>query len=207
MKYAYQGKETEIAKAYGKGLGISTKTSILICKAIRGKNVERAKAILNGAISLKEPIRFTKFNDGVGHRPGMGPGRFPVKACTDILAVLKSAEANAQDKGLSSNLVVEHAAAHMAARSWRYGRQKRRKEKSTHVEIVLKEVAEVKKEKKQAKVETKVVEKKSEEKSVEKKAEPVAEKVAEKPAVKETPKTETKTENPKSEEKTEEKKE
>jgi large subunit ribosomal protein L22 len=124
----------------------------MVCKFIRNKNVQLAKKHLSEVILKKRAVPFTRFNDDVGHKAGMAAGRYPVKACQNILALLESAEANAQFKGLSTaDLVVLHASAQKGPDSWRYGRHIRRQAKRTHIEIVLEERKTAKKEKKQEK--------------------------------------------------------
>ncbi len=144
-------EKEHMSRAAGRGLNVSTKASIELCNAIRGKTVGRAKAILQGVIDIKTPIRFTRFTNGVGHRRGMASGRYPAKAATEILSLLESAESNAQFKGLNtSDLLIRHISAQKGANIWRYGRIRRRKTKNTHVEIVLVE-GKKKEERKQAK--------------------------------------------------------
>ncbi len=139
QKYAYQGSMENAAKAFGRRLPISTRHGVEICKAIKGNTVDRARGVLEAAINKEEPIKFTRSTEGAGHKKGMGGGKYPVKACTKILDVLNSAEANAQHQGLSTDLVVEHACAHEASRNMKYGRHLGREEKATHIEIVVKE--------------------------------------------------------------------
>ena len=146
--YAFQGSEKNTAKAFGRRLPISTKQSIEVCKAIKGKHVEKARAVLQMAIDKERPIKFRRFTEGAGHKRGIGSGKYPVKTSGEILKVLNSAEANAQNSGLGADLIVHHAAAHQASRGYKYGRHRGRKEKSTHVEIVLKETKGSKKPKK-----------------------------------------------------------
>jgi len=135
MKYAFQKFEKEkMARAYGRDLPISTKQSIEICKLIKGKSVEKAKKILENV--EKKAVPFTRFNRDVGHKPGIGPGRYPIKTAKNILKVLKNAETNASQKGLS-DLVIIHSCCHKAARSWHYGRKRRQKNKRSHIEIIL----------------------------------------------------------------------
>ncbi len=156
-RYAYQGSTAGVAKALGKALPVSTKQCVEICKAIKGKPLSKAVALLEAAANLERAIPFTRFTEGAGHKPGIGPGKYPVKAARQVLQVLKAVEANAQNQGLSSDLVVIHAAAHQASRSYKYGRHVRRKEKSTHLEVVVKEAEgarRVAKEKKQAQPKT-----------------------------------------------------
>ena len=78
--YSFQNFNESTAKAYGKSLPISTKSSINICNAIRGKNVSKVENYLTDVVALKLAVPFTRFNDGVGHRRGnMASGRFPKK--------------------------------------------------------------------------------------------------------------------------------
>jgi large subunit ribosomal protein L22 len=163
MKYAYKNYTENMARASGRDLGISLKQSINITKCLRGKSVERAKAILEQAIALKKPIPFTRFMNGLGHKPGMASGRYPVNACKEILAILVAAEANAQNKGLGTCKVV-HAAAQPAAKPYHYGRRRRIKTRRAHIEIVIQETEPAKKKDKK-KEEKKDVEKKEEQKA------------------------------------------
>ncbi|MBT4540314.1 50S ribosomal protein L22 [Candidatus Woesearchaeota archaeon] len=140
-KYAFEGYNKELmSRAVGNSLGISTKQSIEICNFVRRKPVVRAKKILENVINEKEAIPFKRFNSDVGHKPGIGPGRYPKKASEAILSLIKAAEANAQFKGLNtSNMVIKHICAHKASTPWHHGRQRGVKMKKTHVEIVLEE--------------------------------------------------------------------
>jgi large subunit ribosomal protein L22 len=152
-RYAKQIDNPEhVAKALGLTLPISTKHAIEICTFIRKKEIQRAKTMLEDVIKLKIPVPLKRFNWNVGHKKGkIMAGRYPVKACKEILKLIKSAEANAQFKGLNtSNLIITHIAANRAAKQQHYGRQRRREMKRTHVQIMLEEKAE-KQEKKQNK--------------------------------------------------------
>ncbi len=156
-KYAFADYNKELmARAAGRDLPISTKQSIEICNNIRHKQLKQVKRILEDAITERRAIRYTRFNKNIGHKPGMAAGRYPIKAATNILAVLKSAEANAQVKGLNTkNLCVVHVCAHKAARPLHYGRQRGTAMKRTHVEIILQEKAQETKEKKTHEQQTK----------------------------------------------------
>ena len=55
--------------------------------------------------------------------------------------MLKSVEANAQFKGLSTaDLIIKHIIAQKGPNVWRYGRQKRRHAKKTHIEVIVEEI-------------------------------------------------------------------
>ena len=133
-------KET-MAKALGTSLPVSSKHAIEICRMIRNQKVEKAKAMLEKVVELKQAVPFKRFYKNVGHRKGsMGPGRYPTKAAEQILSVLESAEANALFKGLdSSELIITKSVANKASRPMRYGRKRRGKSKRTHVEIIIAE--------------------------------------------------------------------
>ena len=146
--YAFQKFDSEkMARALGKDLPISVKHATMVCNAIRGKPIQRARNILADAIGLKKAIPFTRFNMDRGHKPKIGPGRYVVNTCTEILKILNSAEANGHQKNLD-NMKIIHVCAHKASKPWHYGRQRRRQMKRAHIEIV---VAEKKKEPKEAK--------------------------------------------------------
>jgi len=158
MAYNYSAKaEGNSAKAVGVSLPISTKQSIMICNMLRGKNVQVAKDELEKVAKLQKAVPFTRFNKDMGHRKGnMAGGRFPQKACTHILSIIKSAESNAQFKGLSStNLIISHISAQQGPKIWRHGRQSRRQAKRTHIEIIVQEMKKAAKEKTSEKKEVK----------------------------------------------------
>jgi len=146
-KYSFSTTKPH-AKAIGQSLSISTKHSIEIADLIRGKKVLRAKQLLQQTVDMKQPIPFKKYTGDVGHRRGkMASGRYPVKACGEILNLLNSAQANAESRGLSTDdLVVKHIVANKGPNVGRFGRQRGRKAKRTHVEIILTEKKTVKKE-------------------------------------------------------------
>jgi large subunit ribosomal protein L22 len=140
MKYASAYDSEKMARAQAVALPVSFKQSAEICRHIRNKPYRTAIRILEQAISLEVAIPFTRFNrGGTGHRKGIGgPGRYPVKASTQLLKLLKSAYANASQKGLNTNeLIVKSAVAKQGPKTPKYGRIRGRKAKRTHVEIVL----------------------------------------------------------------------
>ncbi|MEA2037849.1 MAG: 50S ribosomal protein L22, partial [Nanoarchaeota archaeon] len=191
MVYNYSTKIKEnMAKAVLVAAPFSSKQGIEISNAIRGKDLSRAKKILESIISMEKPIKYTRFNKDTGHKPGIGPGRYPIKAATLILELLNSAEANAIHKGLNiDSLIVYHISTQRSSRPLRYGRQRGRLGKRATIELVLEEQAK-KKEKKQEK---KVSTSKTEVKKETSKAEPKKEEVKVK-ETKEEVKTESKVE-------------
>src|SRR3989338_3092883 len=139
IKYAAKANGEHIAKACGRNLSISTKHSVEICSLLRGKKLSDAIRILDESIKMKRPIPHRRFTGDVGHKPGMGPGRYIVNACTEIKIILKSVQANASVKGLGKNLVITHMCAHKAATPMKYGRHRRRQSKRTHIEVFVAE--------------------------------------------------------------------
>jgi large subunit ribosomal protein L22 len=146
--YNYSARINEHrARAVGLLLPISTKQSVEICKFIRGKKVQKAINMLSEVIDMKKPVPFNQFANGAGHKHGIGPGKYPVKACNEILKLVKLVESNAQHKGLNtSGLEIVHICAKKGPKSWHYGRQSRIAMKRTHVEIVVEEKETKKKE-------------------------------------------------------------
>lgn len=132
-----------MARAIGRDVDVSPKQAIEICNRLRRKSLSRAKQILQDAIAMRKPIEFTRFTNGLGHKPGnIAAGRYPVKASQTILALLESAEVNAQSKGLNtSNLSIIHVCAHRANEPFHAGRQRRSQMKRAHVEVVMQEAA------------------------------------------------------------------
>ena len=175
-KYAFKDYDKDsMARSAVSAASVSTKHCIEIANVLRGKKVERAKTILIETMNLKKAIPFLRFNKGIGHKRGIGPGRYPVKACTEMLGALNTCEANAQAKGLNtSELKIIHISTHMASRPWHYGRARRRRMKRTHIEIVLEGIKnKAKKVEKPAEKETANIEKPVKEKpKIEKKDQP-----------------------------------
>lgn len=139
--YAYQKSEESTAKAVGRNLSISPKQGTEICKYVRGRPLKQAKMLLQQAIDEKRAVPFTRFSNGLGHKPGMSAGRYNPKACSLILKIIESAEANAKNKGYnSSDMKVVHISMQIGPRNSHYGRQRRSIFKNSHIEVVLQEV-------------------------------------------------------------------
>ncbi len=82
----------------------------------------------------------------MAHRPGLGPGGYPVKVAEHVLSLLESAEQNAEYKGLDTDtMVVFHISAYpgQPSKGYRpraYGRSSPWFKESTNIEVILKEV-------------------------------------------------------------------
>ena len=147
INYVYnEDDKNKTAKALGRSLKISPKHAREICNKIRGMNIENAREYLEDVIEMKKAVPFKKHNKKVGHRRGLDgwpTGRYPVKAATQILDVLKNAEANAEYKGLDTeNLKIMHISSHRGyvIRGWTpraFGRASPFNTPTTHIQIVL----------------------------------------------------------------------
>ena len=140
VKYSLEEMKENMAKAYGQSLGISTKKSVEICRTIRNMNVSKAKSFLERVMKKEEAVPFKRYMHDTPHRTGMAAGKYPITAASGILKIIKSAESNAQSKGLgTSDLYIVHISAHLAARPYHYGRKKKSKMKRTNLQVVLEE--------------------------------------------------------------------
>jgi large subunit ribosomal protein L22 len=153
-KYAFQGMTESMARAMKRDAEVSLKVALEMASFLKGKKTSEAKIILERVLKKTQAIPFKRFTDGVGHRPGAGitAGRYPQKGSEIFIELIKSAEANAQAKGLSTELKIIHLSPQKASGAYHYGRLRRRKFKRANLEIVIQEIAketkEVKKEKK-----------------------------------------------------------
>ena len=153
VKKGYQAEVKggkKAAKAIAKNQPVSTKYATELCREIKGKTVSSVEKRLERIREHKEFLPLRQYNKKVGHRKGRSvsgvkSGRYPERLCSAFLKVLESAKANADFNGMDSeNLLVTHCFA-----SKGFGRRstqpkghiagKRRKRKSTHIEIVLAE--------------------------------------------------------------------
>ena len=144
MKYATAYDEKAMARAAGIALPISMKKTVEVCSFVRGKDVAKAIRLLDMVQDEQVAIPFRKYNHGgTGHKPGsVGPGKYPKNVCTQVVKLLKQAQANAKVKGLDTGkLVIAAIVAKKAAKSWHYSRQRGRQMKRTHIELVVKEAA------------------------------------------------------------------
>ena len=153
MKYNYVFKSNKenIVKVVGRDLSISAKQAIEICSFIKNRHLASARALLEKVTQKQIAVPFKRFTEGAGHKKGMSSGKYPINATKQFLKLLKTLEANAQNKGLSSELKIIHACAQKAATPFHYGRKRRIKMKRTHVELVAEELEHVKKDTKEKK--------------------------------------------------------
>ena len=134
------------AKAIGKEMPISPKFTREICGLIRGMKVNTAIKTLEGVIALETPVPLKRYNKRVSHKQGVGPGRYPKKAATAVLGVIKRAVANAEYKGLNTDdMVIATISAsrgrvtpgHMARA---HGRATEWNQDTVNLEVIIQEV-------------------------------------------------------------------
>jgi large subunit ribosomal protein L22 len=106
---------------------------------------EKAKALLEGIIALKQPLPAIYHNRKRAHQKGIGPGSFPQKAARYMLKILENAENNAEYKGFDvENMKISHITAYRG-RTIRgimpraQGRATDKNTITTNIEIVLEE--------------------------------------------------------------------
>jgi large subunit ribosomal protein L22 len=145
-RYSVQPDPEKTAIASARDVMVKPKHVVNVCKAIKGMKLEQAKTYLEAVQNLEAAVRYVRYKRKVSHRRGkLGPGQFPEKAAGRVLQVVKSAEANAEYKGLDpEKMFVAHAA--MQKSSPIKGSMPRAQGRATpwntstcHIEVVLQE--------------------------------------------------------------------
>ena len=140
--------QEKTAKASGRELKVSHKAAREVCRTVKGMMLTEAKQYLRDVQTKKKSIPYRRYNKKLPHRHGLVKsfsGRYPIKASAEILGILQSAQANAENKGLDvDRLRIIHAAAYQGVKLKRYkpraqGRSSPKFDITTHVEIVLDE--------------------------------------------------------------------
>jgi len=135
-------------KASGREIRVSHKHAREVCTTIKGMMLTKAKQYLRDVMTKEKPVPVRRFRKKVGHRHGLVKafaGRYPIKASKEILKILESAEANAENKGLDTDRMrIVHASAYPGMKVKRYkpraqGRASPKFQILTHVEIALEE--------------------------------------------------------------------
>lgn len=123
MKFAKNPDPKKSAKVYGRGVRISTKSSVVVCRALSGMRLDKGKSFLQDMLDERRSIS----------------GKYYTNTTKSILDMVKSAEANAEAKGLDTESMIIHASAHTGFSFFRPRGWKRRREsaKVTNLQIVL----------------------------------------------------------------------
>ncbi|KAL4192492.1 hypothetical protein AMTRI_Chr06g194540 [Amborella trichopoda] len=117
----------KLARPRGSDLRVHFKNTRETAFAIRKLPLAKAKRYLEDVLAHKQAIPFRRFCGGVGrtaqakNRHPNGQGRWPVKSAKFILNLLKSAESNADVKGLDvDTLFISHIQVNQAQKQrWR----------------------------------------------------------------------------------------
>tara|TARA_Y100000034_G_C6905225_1_gene419794 strand:- start:2638 stop:3159 length:522 start_codon:yes stop_codon:yes gene_type:complete len=124
MRTSMQSYDKKImARAVGRNLQMSFKATYEVMKFIKGRSIEKSINMLEEVTELKRAIPYTRYNRDTPHRRGkIAAGRFPKKVSEQVIVILKSLKANAENKGLTGDLTIIHAAAQKPALRRRAGR-------------------------------------------------------------------------------------
>jgi len=126
MKYALTPPAKEkTARASASALRISRKNACAVCSSISGRQLPKARAMVEGLVSKERDIG----------------GKYYTNASKEILDLLKSAQSNAENRGLDTERLIVNASAHQGFGFFRPRRfkMKRQKRKVTNIQIVLQE--------------------------------------------------------------------
>ena len=123
MRFAHTPNPKKSAKAYGRGVRVSTKSSITVCKAVSGMRLDKGKAFLQDLLDQRRSLS----------------GKYYTKTSQEVLNMIKSAEANAEALGLDTESLHIRISAHTGFTFYRPRGWKRRREqaKVTNLQVVL----------------------------------------------------------------------
>jgi len=122
-KYALNPDPKKSVKVSGRGLRISTKNSVIVCRAISGMNFTKGRRLLSDFVSEKQNL----------------DGKHYTNISSTLLDLLDSAKNNAEFKGMEPEKMIIHASAHKGFRFFRNRRFKmrRQKRKITNIQMIL----------------------------------------------------------------------
>ena len=83
MKTTTTPEQQALAKSMN--VPISTKHSVEISNHLRYKTTSYAKQFLTEVVALRSAVPCKRFINDLGHKPGIGPGRYPKKAAAEFL--------------------------------------------------------------------------------------------------------------------------
>merc|ERR1712146_646766 len=151
MKYSREAENsTKSCKASGSDLRVHFKNTCVTAAAIKKMTLKKAKKYLEDVMVKKQAVPFRFFNGCIGRHAqakmtGATQCRWPVKSCTFLLHLLKSAESNAEVKGLDvDQLEIFHIQVNSAQKQRRRtyrapGRTNPYMSSPCHIELVLSE--------------------------------------------------------------------
>ena len=145
-RYSVQTDPDRSAKASARDIDISRKAAREICTAIKGKTIHDCIEYLEAVIEKKAAVPYRRHKKKVGHKSnvvGWTAGRFPVKAASEILKVVRNLENNAElDRCRITHAVTLQGTRHTGIFTRAHGRSSPKTRQFVHIELVA-EVAEV----------------------------------------------------------------
>lgn len=152
-KYSNKTAGDNIARAKANELDCSPKHAIEIAHLVRNMMADDAVSYLEQVIDLKRAVPFRRFNTEVAHKKslngktfGTPAGRYPVKAASEYIRLIRSAQKNAEYSGLApEKMVIIHAAANRgrctkAIFPRAMGRATPKHRDTVNIELILREV-------------------------------------------------------------------
>ncbi|MBN1897093.1 MAG: hypothetical protein JW789_05250 [Candidatus Aenigmarchaeota archaeon] len=123
LRYAFKPASKKSVKVYGRGINVSEKSGKILCKEMNGKNVVKAKAFLQRLLDRTQDL----------------DGKYYTKTAGHLLDLIKSAESNAEFKGLDVEKMVVNASVHNGFKFMRPRRFKMRRQqkKIANVQVIL----------------------------------------------------------------------
>ncbi len=124
-RYAYNPDAGKSARVLGRGVRISPRSSKVVCSRISGMKLEKGRSFLMNLLLQKQNIG----------------GKHYTNVTRELLNLLRSAESNAEFKGLDPSRLTIHASSHTGFMFYRPRNWKRRmeKRKTANIQIVLEE--------------------------------------------------------------------
>jgi len=122
-----------IVKAYN--IPISTKEAVAVCKFINKKIISRAILDLESVVRIKKAV---PMKGEIPHRKGnIMSGRYPVKATTEFIKLLKSLKSNAIVNELELEKYVIFCKADLGSRPYRKSGRARGKRTNVQLKLIL----------------------------------------------------------------------
>ena len=133
----------ELVEVNARNIPISTKEAMAVCKFIKGKKIQTAIDNLHEVIKLKKAV---PMKGEIPHRKGkMMSGRYPVKASTHFVKILKSLLGNSNNHNLEEP-IIKDAIANSGQRP--YGKKGSVRKKRTNIRITAIEKKKIQEKKK-----------------------------------------------------------
>lgn len=123
LKYAFKQKPEKSVKMYGRNLRVSNKSSVSVCRALNGMQLEKGKRLLAELRNRRRSLN----------------GKYYTHVVKEVANLLRDAEAGADQKGLDTSKLHIWVTAHQGFRFYtpRRFKLRRRKTKICNIQLVL----------------------------------------------------------------------